>query len=160
MQFTARRLAAAILGVSAWAGNLTAGDVPQQLPSVVSPAPMYAAPQLPPEAVASSGGVVLISGGGGCVGGCASAATPAAAACDAPKAKHPWAIGAGCASPVGCGSCAAEKTFVFGSCRQFFTPGYNCAGGLCGHGRSLEPIIYGPGGYTEPRCSYGSYNNR
>jgi hypothetical protein len=46
-------------------------------------------------------------------------------------------IGKGTASPVTCGCLAAERTFLFGGCKQFFTPGKTCGG--C----ALE---YGPGG--------------
>lgn len=46
-------------------------------------------------------------------------------------------IGKGTANPVTCGCLASERNFIFGGCRQFFTPGKTCGG--C----ALE---YGPGG--------------
>jgi len=58
--------------------------------------------------------------------------------CGAAKAhSHHLGIGAGTAMPIGCSCLAAEKTFVFGSCSQFFNPGNRCAGGYgvgCGGG--------------------------
>ena len=74
-------------------------------------------------------------------------------------------IGEGCKSEAGCSSYAAERTFFWGGCSQFFNPGNNCGGGLFG-GRGLcgnRPDIYppGPGGLTNPNpCVYGSYLNR
>ena len=72
------------------------------------------------------------------------------------------AIGAGCQNPVTCGNCATEKTFLFGSCRQFYSPGSDC-GGAGGFGcfGLKRPIAYGPGGLGDHYpCEYGSYNNR
>jgi hypothetical protein len=52
-------------------------------------------------------------------------------------------IGSGTANPVSCGCFASERSFVFGSCRQFYTPGracdgsareYGCGSGECGGG--------------------------
>ena len=40
--------------------------------------------------------------------------------------SHHYGIGAGCAMPIGCSNWAAERTFLFGSCRQFFNPGNDC----------------------------------
>jgi hypothetical protein len=36
-------------------------------------------------------------------------------------------IGEGCASPPTCGNLASERTFVFGSCNQFFNAGCKCS---------------------------------
>jgi hypothetical protein len=53
-------------------------------------------------------------------------------------------IGVGTATPMSCSCLAAEKTFLFGGCRQFFTPGRTCNGG---------GIEYGPGGlYNHDNC--------
>ncbi len=41
------------------------------------------------------------------------------------NSKH-HGIGAGCSMPIGCSNFAAERTFLFGSCRQFFNPGNDC----------------------------------
>ena len=70
-----------------------------------------------------------------------SCGTPAAP-CHDKKAKRESVfgklfIGSGTASPVACGCFAAEKTFMWGGCKQFFTPGKTCGG--CG-------LDYGPGG--------------
>jgi hypothetical protein len=46
-------------------------------------------------------------------------------------------IGKGTANPVACGCLASERTFFFGGCRQFYTPGRTCGG--CA-------LDYGPGG--------------
>ena len=53
----------------------------------------------------------------------AGSTTATAAGC----ATRP-SIGEGCANPVGCGSCASEKTFLFGGCNQFFNAGNKCGG--------------------------------
>jgi hypothetical protein len=136
-------VAAVAVGLWALAGMGSAGD---PLPDVL------------PEAQPTAGGVVLVSGlaGGGCAnGGCAAASA-------GPKtALHGLAIGAGCANPIGCGSPASEKTFVFGSCRQFYNPGNDCRGFFsCGGKHCGQPLVYGPGGLNDPICSYGSYMNR
>ena len=51
---------------------------------------------------------------------------------------YPFTIGEGCRMPVGCSNIFAERTFLFGSCRQFFTPGNKCSlfpgGGHCDPG--------------------------
>ncbi len=76
-------------------------------------------------------------------------------------------IGDGCASNPGCTNLAAERTFLFGSCRQFFTPGNQCAHGGCGSslfgGRRAghEPLLLGSANLGTPNpCVYGSYLNR
>ena len=52
--------------------------------------------------------------------------------------KHKYAIGGGTVMPIGCSCLAAERTFFFGSCSQFFNPQNYCAGanygGGCGFG--------------------------
>lgn len=56
-------------------------------------------------------------------------------------------IGEGCRNPVGCGNFASERTFLFGSCRQFFNAGYKCS-------------VFGAGLLGHCPCEYGSYLNR
>jgi hypothetical protein len=50
----------------------------------------------------------------------------------APSNGKKWAdhlfIGSGTANPVGCGCLASERTFLWGGCKQFFTPGRTCDG--------------------------------
>ena len=62
-------------------------------------------------------------------------------------------IGEGTATPIGCGCLAAERTFMFGGCRAFHTPGRTCNG---------SGIEYGPGGmgYYDNCKSVGSFINR
>ena len=43
-------------------------------------------------------------------------------------------IGPGPINPVSCGCLASERTFVFGSCRQFYNPKLECSGGCHGGG--------------------------
>ena len=57
-------------------------------------------------------------------------------------------IGEGCANPITCGNWASERTFLFGSCKQFFNPGNKCGGGGCGSHNNPGP------------CSYSTYLNR
>jgi hypothetical protein len=59
-------------------------------------------------------------------------------------------IGSGCAMPHGCSSLAAERTFLFGSCKQFFNAGTDC--GMKMHLNPLQAAI--------PNCTYNSYLNR
>ncbi|CAN5379897.1 hypothetical protein BH11PLA2_BH11PLA2_44940 [soil metagenome] len=67
------------------------------------------------------------------VNGCGSCATG-----DVAASKHHLRIGAGTINPVSCGCLASEKTFMFGSCKQFFNPqnvcGGGCTAGGCGNG--------------------------
>ena len=91
--------------------------------------------------------------------------TPAVAAAPCAEPKHAkrvglfgrlggrLAIGEGTANPVSCGCLAAERTLMFGGCKQFFTPGKTCCGG------SLE---YGNGGMgTCDNCKHvTSFLNR
>ncbi|OWK46937.1 hypothetical protein FRUB_00636 [Fimbriiglobus ruber] len=91
--------------------------------------------------------------------------------------SNQYGIGAGCAMPLTCSNWAAERTFLFGSCRQFFSPGNQCCagcgggqgggcghggGGGCGHGLGLGATNGNPppslGTYNT--CKYSSYLNR
>ena len=96
---------------------------------------------------------------GAIIAGAASANPPSAGcnSCDSGAKAHighklvsPLRIGEGCAMPAGCSSCAAERTFAFGSCKQFFNAGHDCK--IC------NPV-YGPRAATPP-CVYGSLLNR
>ena len=40
---------------------------------------------------------------------------------------YPFTIGEGCRMPAGCSNYFAERTFLWGSCRQFYTPGNKCS---------------------------------
>jgi hypothetical protein len=86
--------------------------------------------------------------------GCSSCGSGAASSGLAARfANSPLTIGQGCASGPYCGSFASERTFLFGSCRQFFNAGDKCGGGCGG--------LYGPGGFGDTSaCKYGSYLNR
>lgn len=66
---------------------------------------------------------VVVNGSGGCAGSNAGYTS-----------RHCVGIGGGTASPVGCSCFAAEKTFLWGSCRQFFNPQHVCGNGGCGCG--------------------------
>jgi hypothetical protein len=90
--------------------------------------------------------------------------TPAAAAgCSTCGSTHmagrlvsPLLIGPGCATQPGCTSFAAQRTFMFGSCNQFFNAGNKCGTGNC------NGTAYGSGGLgAYDNCKgYGSYLNR
>lgn len=177
---------AAVLAISGMASAQTADlIIDKSLPSVPSvptatqaaPAPM-AAPAAAPATAAQPVSPIIIHGQGGCTN-CGTPATSSYASCDPCSTGKrsllgggllsSLKIGSGCANPVDCGSCASEKTFVFGSCRQFYNPGNDCwkhgfgggcgAGG-CGHGGGCKKcglIPPGPGGLGAPICVYGSY---
>jgi hypothetical protein len=69
-------------------------------------------------------------------------------------------IGAGCANTVSCGNWATHRTFVFGSCNQFFNPGDKCGhGGLFGRAHCATAPL-GTGIVPPGPCCYGSYLNR
>lgn len=111
---------------------------PAPAPAVAHPAPGPIVVQAPP--------------------GCGTPAPAPAADCNtcAPKSRgllDRLGIGCGTASPVSCGTLASERTFVFGSCRQFYTPCRGCGG---------QAIEYGNGGlYNKDFCKgLGSFNSR
>jgi hypothetical protein len=126
------------------------------------PAPLTGAPGAVPAVAAP----IAVPAQPGCCG-----SAPAAGGCDScgQGGKHhgrlassPWTIGAGCANPIGCSTCASERTFLFGSCNQFFNPGNKC-GGLCSGGGLFGRCATGPQGTGIPGvgpCGYGSYMNR
>lgn len=82
--------------------------------------------------------------------GCAAAVAPACGGCGTSGKAGLIRIGAGCAMPNGCSNLAAERTFMFGSCRQFFNAGGDC---------SLKNPVYGPR-CAVPPCTYNTYLNR
>jgi hypothetical protein len=119
-------------------------------PAALQPPPgMVPVPVAPPVGYAPVAAAPVV---GHAQPGCLASAAPAPVGCAAGdcgggggKAKNSLfdRLFAGTASPVGCGCLASERTFLFGSCRQFYTPGrtcggvgiaYGCGGGECGHG--------------------------
>ncbi len=119
-------------------------------PVMLPPASLPAPPAAPP----------VMASNPGC--GTPAVVTTAAAPCNtcSKPAKRAgggllsrFMIGEGTATPLGCGCLAAERTFMFGSCKQFFTPGRTCSG---------TAIEYGPGGlgHTDNCKNVGSFINR
>ena len=112
------------------------------VPAVLPPASLPAPPAAPPVMVSNP-----------------NCGTPAVAAgCNDGKGKKrgglldKFLIGSGTANPINCGCLAAERTFFFGGCKQFFTPGRTCGGS------SLE---YGCGGLYNDNCKHvTSFLNR
>ena len=149
-KFSAKLFAAALAGTAALA--LSAGaQAPQapaapKAPMVVVPAAPMAMPMPPmtqPAApmMAYPAPVANMPCGG----------TPAAdcSSCGGASGHKPglfsklfgnYGIGAGTATPVTCGCHAADKTFVFGSCKQFFNPGNVCGSGCGFNGRNNCPL--------------------
>ncbi|MFO0938040.1 MAG: hypothetical protein U0798_16175 [Gemmataceae bacterium] len=66
------------------------------------------------------------------------------------KVWNAFRIGEGCASTVGCNSLAAQRTFMFGSCHQFFNPGHDCK--VCNPNHPPRDRV--------PPCTYNSFLNR
>jgi hypothetical protein len=50
----------------------------------------------------------------------------------------------GCANPITCGNFWSDKTFIFGSCRQYF-----------GHGRGCGGWLHGQAGQSGPAATEG-----
>ena len=96
----------------------------------------------------------------GGVGGCSSECAPTAASKRiAGRVLSPFLIGEGCANPVSCGSFASERTFLFGSCKQFFNPGNKCGLGFGHGGCAAYPL--GTGGLgNHNTCEDGTAVNR
>lgn len=124
-------------------------NTPQATPAVpVAPAPVPAAP------------APVVVQGQGCSSGCSgvpSCLPPVKDGCGKDGGKGglfgKLFIGSGVANPVSCGTWGTERSFLFGSCSGFYTPGRTCNG---------EKIQYGPGGLgnAEPCKSIGTYLNR
>ena len=123
------------LSVAALLGSVALATAQQPVPVPVVPtAPAAMAAQAAPAPYATP---VLVVAQPGC-------GTPACAPCVAPAKKSVFdRLCGGTASPVGCGCLAAERTFAFGSCKSFFTPGRTCNGeGIeygCGSGECRTP---------------------
>ena len=116
----------------------------------VAPAPMPQAQAMPAHPAAP----MVVSSGPGCNSCGASIAN-----CDCKKPGffkrliNRFSIGEGCESPVCCGNFASTRTFLFGSCRQFFNAGNKC-GAMSGLFGSCNTC--GCAG----SCNNGSFLNR
>ncbi len=152
---------AAALGVLGGAGAASA-QTPQPMPTTPGGLPAVAAPtivaqaQPAPAAPAPAAPYAPAPVAGGCCGSVAPAPSDCGGCDSGCGGKHGarggllghlcnsrLAIGEGCANPVTCGTCASERTFLFGGCHQFFSPGNKCGsghvlgsgcGGACGGG--------------------------
>lgn len=164
-----RMVLTAVVGLAAAGTAAAQQPMPGNLPVVLAPAaPQSAAPAaqaqpktMPPAAGYAAPVAVPVQPG------CGAVAAPCGGGCDSCKggkwtglharvAANPFTIGAGCANTVGCSNLASERTFLFGSCRQFYNPGNKCGFGFGGCASS--PIGTGIGSCGP--CSYGSYLNR
>jgi hypothetical protein len=134
----------------------TTPATPGGLPAVAAPAagapaqPVPAAPTAPTpygQAYAPGAPVVAGNGYGYTSGGCCGSAAPVASDCGGSGSgtgarsslfghlcHSRLAVGEGCAKTAGCDSCAAEKTFMFGGCSQWFNAGSKCGGHAMGSG--------------------------
>ena len=142
-----------------------APTLPTVAPALPTAAPAEPAPLATPITPASCGACAASAAG--------AARTGTDAGCKTHRTKFLHSVKArlfstdyGYANPVTCGTCKSEKTFFFGSCCQFFTPGREC--GSCNNGCGLgygywsrcAPIVYGPGtGPAMNPCHYDSYGN-
>lgn len=68
---------------------------------------------------------------------------------------YPFTIGEGCRMPAGCSSYFAERTFIWGSCRQFYTPGNKCSA-FPGRGTLVGMNGYNGGFFTGGGCANGN----
>ena len=106
-------------------------------PSPLAPTPLHAvSPAALPTTIDA---IVPVSARSVATGNCAGCAGPVVAygdGCAAPTAHKAHSrkllIGGGTINPVSCGCLASEKTFVFGSCKQFFNPTQTCNTGCNG----------------------------
>jgi hypothetical protein len=121
-----RHYFAAVAGLFAAVGFATA-QAPAPMPIPVKPAqPMFtpagnfANPEAASQFQQTSGFIPA-------AGNCASCSSTA-------KSRF---LGAGVVMPIGCSCLAAENTFLFGSCSQFFHPTNYCAGGFYGGGCNM-----------------------
>ena len=74
---------------------------------------------------------------------------------------NPFLIGEGCKAPVGCGNLCSERTFIFGSCKQFFNAGEKCGRGCLGGFGNCAAYPLGTGGLGDHNsCAYGTALNR
>jgi len=104
---------------------------------------------------ATVAGPVIAAPAAGASCGCTTSVAPSLGLFQ--RLLYPVTIGEGCRSDVNCSSFAAERTFMFGSCRQFFNPGNKC--NLCN--KPAPYTIHGPGGLgNQNNCVYGTFLNR
>ncbi len=131
---------------------------PAPLPPSISPIVPASARSVAPAGCSSCGGPVVAYGDG--------CAAPGASLHRAHERNRSsvfgrFLIGAGTINPVSCGCLASERTFAFGSCRQFYNPQLDCfagayarfgshygqgGGGGCGDG-GCWPVDRRPPGY-------------
>lgn len=142
--------------VASLLGTLGFAHAQQFAPKPIDPTPIGSVtPALLPPAISP---IVPVSARAS-QAGCAACAGPVVAygeGCAAPGAHHTRAkshagklfIGGGTANPVTCGCFASERTFIFGSCRQFYNPQHEC-------GRGCWPVDRRP-----PGDGVTSYLNR
>ena len=119
-----RHYFAAVAGLFAAVGFASA-QAPAPMPIPVKPAQPMFTPAGNFANPADAAAILQTSGLGHARNSCASCDT-------SPKCR--FAIGAGTVMPIGCSCLAAERTFLFGSCSQFFHPTNYCAGGFYGGG--------------------------
>jgi hypothetical protein len=74
--------------------------------------------------------------------------------------NSPLTIGPGCSMPVGCSSWAADRTFLFGSCRQFFGFGGKCDSYLDRIRHNVTTPLGAGGLGADPCHPLFSYHNR
>lgn len=131
---------------------------PKPLPGAPA-APAVAVPAAPLAAAAQPGCCGAVAAPAPC-GGCDSCGHGHGkwAGLHARAAACPGTIGAGCANPIGCSNWASDRTFVFGSCNQFFGAGGKCGGHWGFGGCATGPL--GTGISSCGPCVYGSYLNR
>lgn len=90
------------------------------------------------------------AGGAKAATGCNSCGTTGSHA----KLHSAICIGKGTEMPPGCACFAAQRSFVFGSCNQFFNPGNDC--NRCGFGKGGCNNTRSPAGPVPP-CTYSTY---
>jgi hypothetical protein len=169
-----RRLFAAAAGVVVLVGTAAAQTpAPSVAPPPVAaqPAPGPVAPSVPSviagAPVAPAPGTVVVPGNGSVYVPNGSHAGTYHSGYFMSGPATPTRLGSG---PNGCGSCAQDAAFVFGSCRSFFAPcggvsnghGNGCGHGLFGRGhfgKCINPV--GGTGATQGLnpCCYDSYLN-
>ena len=152
-----RTILAAAFGLM---GSAAFAQTPPPLPPAAQPTPMpmplAAQPVTPAPLMTAAPAPYATPTYGGCSTECAPTATSKRLA---GRIVSPFTIGEGCANPVSCGNFASERTFLFGSCRQFFNPGNKCGHSWGLHGCATSPL--GTGGLgNHNSCEYGTHLNR
>lgn len=144
---------------------------PAPIPKPVAPAPMPkpVAPSAPAVVAPTAPAPVVVAApatGVGCAApGCAPSGCDSCGKSGAAGkvfGNHKLFIGVGTATPVDCTCHAADKTFVFGSCKQFFNPGKTCNGVNLHGGRERCPLPAYAAPYGKPghNCAPFSYLDR